>query len=488
MYERIFQRLAWAVAVMATCGCTCAAWGQDSTAPQAPSEFAYTTPIDGNRTPPAPPAQFTSESAAADAADLAARVAELEKAVKKADDKAKEDKKKAAEKPTVTVFGRAMMDTVAFGQDAQSQATYGDAKDSTYFRSARIGAQGDMFDVFSYKWEMDFASRDPQDLSLIAFKDTYLQVKELPVLQNVRVGHFKEPLSLEQLTSLKFVTFMERNVADIFVPNFDMGVMTFGCTEAENATWAVGVFASGQDTPPLVTEDSTLTGAGTAGCARVTWLPWYDEATEGRGLLHVGLGYRYCELYSETQRVRARPEVAVGPYVVDTQIGGVDTLTGCKNVQTVNPEVAFVYGPFSVQSEYFAQTYTRTPGHTNPVFNGGYIYTSYFLTGESRAYNRKEGRFDRVKPFGNFFRVRDESGSVEMGRGAWEVGYRYSWIDLNQGGILGGIASDHTFGVNWYMTPYSRLMLDYVHSIDAPNNDRAGTYVDVIAMRAMFDF
>jgi phosphate-selective porin OprO and OprP len=488
MHKRISQRLVWGLAVMATCGYSCVALGLEGPAPQGPSELAYSAPADISRTPSTAPSQFVSESGAADTADLAARVADLEKALKKAEEKAKEDKKKAAEKPTVTVFGRAMADTVAFGQDAQSQATYGDAKDSTYFRSARIGAMGDMFDVVSYKWEMDFASRDPQDLSLIAFKDTYLQIKELPLLQNVRVGHFKEPLSLEQLTSLKFVTFMERNIADTFVPNFDMGVMTFGCTESERATWAIGVFASGQDTPPLVTEDSTLTGAGTAGCARVTCLPWYDEATEGRGLLHVGLGYRYCELYSSTQRVRARPEVAVGPYVVDTQIGGVDTLTHVKNVQTANPEVAFVYGPFSVQSEYFAQTYTRTPGHTNPVFNGGYVYMSYFLTGESRAYNRKEGRFDRVKPFGNFFRVRDVDGNVEMGSGAWEVGYRYSWIDLNQGGILGGIASDHTFGINWYLNPYTRLMLDYVHSIDAPNNNQPGTHIDVLAMRAMFDF
>jgi len=419
---------------------------------------------------------------------LAQRVAELECAMKKLDDKAKADKAKAAEKPSVSVFGRTYVDTVIFNQNKASHDSLGVAPDSTYFRSAWVGVKGDMFEVFSYKWEVDFASRDPQNLSLISFRDMYLQVKELPLLQNARVGHFKEPLSLEEQISSLFITFMERSLSNTFIPAYNTGIMTFGSSADERATWAIGAFAAGQDTPPYVRDDSDVSGEGTSGTARVTWTPWYDEATAGRGLIHLGLGYRYCDLTAPTQRVRARPEVAVGPNVVDTRIGGIDTLTEVENSQTLNPEFAAVYGPFSVQAEYFAQTYTRAAGNSNPVFNGGYIFASYFLTGECRAYNRREGRFERVKPFENFFRVRGEDQNVYTGKGAWELAYRYSWIDLNQGGILGGIACDHTFGVTWYLTPYSRLMLNVVHSMDSPNNNQACTYLNVVAMRAQFDF
>lgn len=486
MHGCICQRLAWTLAIVAAWGVGHTAQAQDTAAPPMYADNSYAGSADDTRAP----AQnyYVAENINADKNELATRVTELEKALKKMDDKAKAEKAKAAQKPSVTVFGRAYVDTVAFGQNAQSQAVLGDAADSTYFRSARIGAQGDMFDIMSYKWEMDFASRDPQNLSLISFRDVYLQVKELPLLGNVRVGHFKEPLSLEEMTSSRFITFMERSLCNTFVPAFDTGVMALNNTENERATWQFGVFAAGQDTPPYITEDSAVAGDGTAGAARATWTPWYDEATAGRGLLHLGCGYRYIDLTSSTQRVRARPEVAVGPYVVDTRIGGVDTLTGVQNLQTVVPEVAFVYGPFSVQAEYFAAQYTRDEGLTNPMFRGGYIFASYFLTGENRGYDRKIGRFDRVKPYTNFFRVRTTDGSIETGKGAWEVAYRYSWIDLDEGGILGGIAADHTIGLNWYLNPYTRMMLDYVHSNVSSQNNGPNTYIDVVMMRAQFDF
>lgn len=488
MHGGMNKRLAWTLAIVATWGACSIAQAQDQSTPQYGNGPQYYTAAsqDNNGVPPAQ-GYYVSDTSSANA-DMAKRISELEAAMKKLDDKAKADKEKAASKPTVNVFGRAYVDTVAFGQNAQSRATYGDAKDSTYFRSARIGAQGDMFDIFSYKWEMDFASRDPQDLSLVAFRDVYIQVNELPMLGHARVGHFKEPQSLEELTSSRYITFMERSLPNTFIPAFNTGVMAFDNSENERMTWQMGVFASGQDTPPYSVEDSAVAGDGTAGCVRSTWTPWYDEASGGRGLIHLGLSYRYNDLTSSTQRVRARPEVAVGPYVVDTRIGGVDTLTGVENLQVVNPEVAFLYGAFSVQAEYMAAQYTRDAGLTNPMFRGGYIFASYFLTGEHRAYDRKMGRFDRVKPFTNFFRVRTSDGCVETGRGAWEVAYRYSWIDLNEGGILGGIASDHTFGVNWYMNPYTRMMLNYVHSSDSAPNNGPATYIDAIMMRAQFDF
>lgn len=387
-------------------------------------------------------------------------------------------KQKAAQKPTVTVSGRMLADAVLFGQNALSRAAFGDAQDSTFIRQARLAAEGEMLEVYAYKVEMDFAGRDSNDEQLTSFKDVYLRVRELPLLGTVQVGHSREPFSLEQLTSLRFVTFMERSLADVFAPARNMGVMVRDHLENERMTWAFGLFRSMSDAPPFRADDD----GGSALSARFTWLPWYDEASEGRGLLHLGLSYSFRDFDDPTQRVRQRPETAVGPRVVDTQ-----NISDLANVNLVGPEVAFVYGPFSAQSEWIGAFYNRGGGFGNPTFYGLYAQVSYFLTGENRVFNRSTGVFDRVRPRENFLRVRSEDGGVITGPGAWEIAYRYSYLDLNDAGINGGVAADHTVGLNWYLTPYVRLMFNYVHS-HADLAQFQGLPLDIFEMRAQFDF
>jgi len=461
-----------------------------------PADPAY-----GGAPPDTSGALVATGAAAEDGGSLEKRVAELEKALKKFKDKEDTDKKKAADKMSMQVTGRIFADSVFFGQGAPSIATLGDAQDTTFFRQARIALEGKGFDVVGYKIEMDFVGRTDITTSSAlagadahthtvggvgqtAFKDVYLNVTDLPWLGKVQVGHYKEPFSLEQLTSLKYTTFMERSLADIFTPARNVGVCAFLVAENEMATLAFGGFRAMGDTPPYLASDEE----GYAFTTRATWLPWYDEATAGRGLLHLGLGYSFRDVSDPTQRIAQRPEVGAGPNVVDTRIGSVNTLTDVEHYQLLGPELALVYGPFSFQTEYFAAFYDRTGGHASPTFQGGYASVAYFLTGENRAYKRSAGCFDRVKPFENFFRVRTCDGDVAMGKGAWEVGYRYSWLDLDDAGIRGGWCRDNTFGVNWYLNPYTRLMFNYVHSFVSPNADRADVDINVFEMRAQIDF
>ena len=168
----------------------------------------------------------------------------------------------------------------------------------------------------------------------------------------------------------------------------------------------------------------------------------------------------------------------------------------------IGTELAYVYGPLSFQTEYYgAMMNLLNGGATDSYISGGYAYVSYFLTGENRTYNKKAGCFDRVKPYENFFRVRDEDGCVQTGLGAWEVGYRYSWLDLNDGSTAnmfkGGLAIDHTLGLNWYLNPNLRLMWNYVHSTDTPGANTPSSvstgatakgYMDTFEMRAALDF
>ncbi len=369
------------------------------------------------------------------------------------------------------IGGRAYADTAMFSQNTNSFAQGLDANNGTEFRATWLYFAGTGFDVIDYKVQFDLAGN-------VSYKDVFLAVKELPLLGHVKIGHFKEPFSLEQLTASKYLTFMERSLGDsIFVPARNMGVMAYDCSESERMTWAMGAFVSEQGADP---PDFQRDHEGAALTMRATYLPWYDEATNGRGLFHTGAAYSYRAISDGQVRLRSRPESHLAPYIVDTTLN-------VSDVQLFGGELAYVYGSFSAQAEYFHATLDPTAAGSDVELDGCYFLCSYFLTGENRPYSRQSGAFTRVKPFENFFRVRDENGDVQMGKGALELAYRYSYVDLNDGIAAGGRGSDHTLGLNWYLTPYTRMMFNYIHSTADTTAANDGV-MNIFQMRAQFDF
>lgn len=387
-------------------------------------------------------------------------------------------KQKAAGKPSVQAGGRFMWDWAFFNQDANSVTQMGDVQNGSEPRRAWVFLRGDAFSVVDYKLQLAFENADR-----IRFRDVFFTIKELPYLGQVRLGQYKEPFSLEQLISTNHITFMERSLADVFAPARRVGVMVFDQSESQRITWAIGAFKDQiADDPPAYHDDH----GATALTMRYTFLPWYDEATSGRGLLHTGIGYSFRDAAENRVRFRQRPQAHLSEMVVNT-----DWIDNVEDYQLLGAELALVYGPFSVQWEYFLSAVNRNHA-SDPNFHGVYVYASYFLTGEHRPYRLSEGTFGRVKPFENFFRVRDADGYVQMGKGAWEVAYRYSYLDLDDAGIVGGRASDHTIGLSWYLNPYARLMWNYVRSdVNRPpilGGAAVDGGMDIFEMRAQVDF
>ena len=57
--------------------------------------------------------------------------------------------------------------------------------------------------------------------------------------------------------------------------------------------------------------------------------------------------------------------------------------------------------------------------------------------------------------------------------GAWEIGFRHSFVDLNDKNIEGGKEMNFTVGLNWYLRPKMRLMLNYVRvNVEDRDNNR----------------
>ncbi len=351
------------------------------------------------------------------------------------------------------IGGRIQNDWFWFDQD-RSLKRMADQKDGSEFRRSRLYLSGTIYENINFKAQYDFAGGDAD------FKDVYLELANAPLVGNIQIGHFKEPFSLEELTSSKYITFMERALPGVFAPSRNSGVMIhrafLGEKNRERMTAALGFFRTSDDF------GSSKDDGGYSGTIRVTGLPWY--AVDGRKLLHLGASYTHRNP-GDTIRIRQRPEAHSAGHVVDT--GEFDV----KDLDSIVLETALVYGPFSVQGEYYYNDInTRHAG--NREFDGYYLQTSYLLTGENRSYKNASGAFGGITPNRNF-KLHGEN----RGWGAWEVALRYSTIDLNDGRnsildrafernnqIHGGEEDNVTVGLNWYLNPNTRIMWNYVHA------------------------
>ena len=95
--------------------------------------------------------------------------------------------------------------------------------------------------------------------------------------------------------------------------------------------------------------------------------------------------------------------------------------------------------------------------NNDPKFWGGYIFGSYFLTGEHRQYRIDDGggEFTRVN-------INDNFDLKHHTWGAWEIALRYSMLDFNNKAIQGGKENNWTSAINWYLNANLRFSLNYV--------------------------
>ncbi len=355
----------------------------------------------------------------------------------------------------VQLRGRLHYDLVFWGHEASDiRDNIGPLGDRTLFRRARLGTRGTLWGTMDYMAEWDFAGGDA------AVRDAYLQLNNMGPLGSLRAGHFKEPFSLEELTSSNNITFMERSLPVQFAPSRNFGFLLQNSVLDGRMTWAAGLYDQG---------DNNRRGDWAA-TARLTGTPYYGD--DGNQLVHLGVAASHRGSGDDDIRYRARPEIRTERFINTGWLeqSGSSTLAGL--------EAAAKVGPASVQGEYIMAC-PRLEGQSNPTFDGYYVTGSYVLTGESRGYSG--GSFGGVRPRRNAF----ENGGI----GAWEVALRYSNIDLNSKDVRGGELDNITAGVNWYLNPNSRFMFNYVNT-KAKRNDfnSSSARADAYMMRFQISF
>jgi phosphate-selective porin OprO/OprP len=273
----------------------------------------------------------------------------------------------------------------------------------------------------------------------------------------------KEPFSLEELTSATARTFMEKALpTDAFTPGRNIGVSSYTAVFDQRITWGVGAFLNtGSFGNEGEAKDRINESNGFGISGRITGLPWYSE--NGDKLLHLGLSYRHDFRDSDNRdfplKVRAKPESALtNDRLVDT--GSIFA----NNSDLFDAELAVVHGPLSFQGEYF-YGFIDANSQDDPSFWGFYLLSSYFLSGEHRNYNTKSGVFTRIKPKHPFH-------PTKGGWGAWELGIRFSYVDLNNKGVNGGKEHNLTAGLNWYLSTKTRFMFNYIRALVEDRQNR----------------
>jgi phosphate-selective porin OprO/OprP len=332
------------------------------------------------------------------------------------------------------VGGRIQIDASNFTESRAMKEEFGAFQNGAELRRARFQIDGLIYGRIEYQIEYDFATGEAEP------KDVYIGVVDIPYAGNLVLGHFKEPFSLEEVTSDNYIAFMERALPNAFAPSRNMGLMLMNAPLEERMTWAVGAFHGNTDALGVTQEDG-----GWAGTGRITGLPlWLDE---GRSLVHLGASGTYRNPQDGAVRYRSRPEAHQAPEIVDTDNFMAD------DVARFGGELAAVHGPLWFQGE-FIDALSDGDGPQRNLY-GYYVQAGWFLTGEHRPYRRDRAIFDRVRPRRSF---------LVDGPGAWELAARWSAIDLDSGAIRGGQAHDVTVGVNWYLNPMTRVTGNYVFS------------------------
>lgn len=384
------------------------------------------------------------------------------------------------------VGGRINWDWYVFDQSLslKTDPAIGPLDDGVLLRRGRLSTDGTIYEVFEWWMEFDFAGGGT------AFDDLWFGVSQLPLVGNVRVGHIKVPQGLESITSSRFLTFMERGLPfEAFLQEYDPGFLVFNQALDQRLVWSAAFHRIAQSNfSDFGDGDYAITG-------RICGTPLYTN--QGRCVLHLGASWQHREADAGIVNFASRPENRFPAGKPANFVGTGNILA--DNVDTFGFEAAAVWGPLSVQGEFFAANtndaiFPATPAGTNRgdvTFTGGYVFLSYFLTGENRVYDRKQGRFDRIKPNENFFLVKapEESGRrTHFGRGAWELAARYSYVDLSDSGINGGRLSDWTLALNWHLNPNMRVQLNYINADRSVTLPQQSGTADILGLRFHYDF
>lgn len=358
------------------------------------------------------------------------------------------------------IEGRFQFDTL-FYDGVYNDAAGGGLASDTRTRRMRLGVGGDL----DQDWEWLFIIDVNNDSGRATLDTGQLTYKGFS-LADLNIGRFKRPFLLDAITSSKWISEVERSliydVSRSHVSDFSvMASKLYDVGEKGKLSWYAAVlnegvedYGGGQDAEGKDRYQFY---------ARTAWAPW-----AGKGdVLHFGAALGEINpANGSTIDISTRLGVSAA---------GVRTLSYAVNADREGgAEALYILGPFSAQAEYVLRQLSLVDG-TKADIGGGYLQTTWTLTGEPRAYKPYPARPDAVTPSGN------------SSLGAIELVARYDHIDLDRPGLDSATGKLFTVGANWYFNKHLHFKLNYL-DVEADNFGTTETSGSAVTTRLAFQF
>ena len=339
------------------------------------------------------------------------------------------------------------------------------AADQFEMRRARLGVKGKFAKHFNYEVVGNLPGTATLD---VAYLD-YAKYNEA----SVRIGKFKQPWGLEQLTSSNNIDFMERSYNDQITPGKKLGAMLFGEPKV-GITYAVSAFQMNDTEQDYKNDKMSFAGRGTLNFAELmgdkdsiyhVGLAGFDKDWSVRGSTSSSTsGGRdpSASLLAFSSPGRGlsnvfRAQVGGEPAGANLQSALSDETSQMKSY-AYGLEGIFARGPFKIQGEFSNSKHKGRydAGTTaNPQARAAatsvdldartwYAEALWLVTGEKYANSYKKGVFGSIKPTNNF----DVDGG--SGWGALELGLRMEAYKVTDGNMVNSlVTTNEGFGTRF---------------------------------------
>ncbi len=317
-------------------------------------------------------------------------------------------------------------------------------------RRARLGLKAELDNWFA-ELDVDFAFNE------VELKDMFLGYR-FNDHWNVRFGNFKVPMSMERLTSSKYITMAERPMpVEAFADGRCLGLSGTGWGRG---WWAsAGVFGRSVD---IIQKERNRGSDGWAVAGRVAFSPINTDLMT----IHIGgyANYRRPAGDGASDHMvlfRTLPESRVDHRrFVQAEVENVDNYT------ILGWELGFRYDKFLAYGEYVFNTIARHGYENmhqislrNAQFNGWYAQASYMILGSNRRYSPDDAEFGPMT-------VNRRGGNLELAARVSNINMN-DWHD-SRAYITGGQATSWSAAINWYPSSNLALGLNYTFM----NNDK----------------
>lgn len=314
-------------------------------------------------------------------------------------------------------------------------------------RKVRLYFEGTMAKYYDFRIMPDFGN------GTTVLQDAWLDIH---YFDNARLeaGKFKSPVGLERLQDEANLIFWDRALPTNLLPNRDVGVFLHGDPFNGKLSYQVGVVNGVVDNALLDTDSNN----DKDGVARLFVSPFKGLDTEYLKGLGIGIAGTYGNQNKGTAAVTDLP--------VYKTVGQTTFFSYAANVvangthSRYSPQANYYAGGFGFLAEY-SESDQDVTNLTNPVHSNSLRHTawqtafSYILTGEKASYYG-------VTPLHAFDPRKGYWGAIELAA-------RYSRLDIDPASFTtfasrttnAAGAKEWGGGVNWYMSQYAKVALDY---------------------------